>query len=352
MRSVEDDEEVQKRGIVGCMYCVGGGINFDLQLLRKVLQNALPVRFDSFHVCYDDPRLVPAFSLAMIIMGTRSRLRFRAHYGSPEECRCQLGTFGIPVAALPVSPRGDFNLENHRIFIATQRVIEAIKAKGPLGVAPKATKEPKEKSRFRQPILKEDDALVAVPQSDLNEPTGRGGFMSFSYMGFSLPQPSFASPWWSVVGAPNLPVVVVPPQGQLPLVPQSHMIGPTIACRPPAKFFESPAKPYVIYDPLPNDILLGRGIPIQQRPGNVRFREIIDTHKDKYEQGGKGAKVAAVAYIVHLVKEEGGRFLKEMEYGRSWVEVDEATALAKVNNAFRTQRQVRQAILRKDKSTA
>jgi hypothetical protein len=32
---VEDDEEAQQRGIVGCLHLVGGGIEFDLQRLQK-----------------------------------------------------------------------------------------------------------------------------------------------------------------------------------------------------------------------------------------------------------------------------------------------------------------------------
>ena len=113
----------------------------------------------------------------------------------------------------------------------------------------------------------------------------------------------------------------------------------------------------MIYDPLPNDILLGRGKPIQQRPGNIRFREMIDNHiiGEKHDQDGntssKFAKKHPTIYIIHLVKGEGGRFLKKLEDG-GWVEVDEATARAKVSHAFRTRRQVYQATLKKDKSTA
>jgi hypothetical protein len=352
MRSLEDDEEAQKRGVVTCMYCVGGGLNIDLQLVRKSgsLRNALPVRFDSAHVCYSDPRIVPFFSLAMVIMGTYTRMRSRAHYGSDEECQCQLSSFGIPISTFPVSPRGEFNFENHRTFVAMQRAIEATKSKGKeprLGVAQKAKKMPKEKARSRQSIVKED-VFLAAPQPDLNVPTGYGGLMGFSNFG-SLPWPSFANPWRSDVGAPNLPSVV-PLQRQLPVVPQSHITGPTSASRdPPAKFWESPAKPYVIYDPLQNDILLGRGKPVQDRPGNVRFREMLDKHIDKYDRGEKGA--GFTAYIVHLVKVGGGRFLVELEDG-GWVEVDEATAREKVSRAFRNRRKVLQATLKKDKSTA
>jgi hypothetical protein len=101
----------------------------------------------------------------------------------------------------------------------------------------------------------------------------------------------------------------------------------------------------VIYDPLPSDVLFGRGKPIQERPGNVRFREILDTHTELYDKSEKGAKSAVMAYIVHLVKEEDGRFLKELEDG-GWVEVDEATAQAKVGRAFRTRRSALRATLK------
>jgi hypothetical protein len=351
MRSVEDDEEAQKRGVVGCMYTVGsGGIDLDLKLIRKVgnLRNALPARFESFHVCYNDRRMSLIFSIGMIIMGTRSRMRFRAHYGSDEECQCKLSTFGIPILALPVSPGGEFNLVSHRTFMAIERSIEATKSEWLVGVAQKGEKMPEEKARLRQPIIKEN-VFVVVPQPVLYDPTEDRGFISLNNWG-SLPLPSFANPWWNIVGAPNLPPVV-PPHRQLAVVPQSHTTKPTSASRPPAKICESPAKSYVIHDPWPSDVLFGRGKPIQQRPGNVRFREIIDRHIDKYEeQGVNGTKVVASAYVVHLVKEEGGRFLKELKDG-GFVEVDEATARAKTSHAFRTRRQLLQATLKKDKST-
>jgi hypothetical protein len=342
MRSVEKDEDVQKRGVVGCAYNVVSGLNFDVQLVRKWgrLRNVLPLRFDSAHVCYNDQRVVPVVSLAIFIMQTHTRVRLRTHYGSDMECQIQLSSFGIPISALPVSPRGEFNLKNHRAFVATQRAIEAttFKGKGPLGVAQK----PEEKASSIQPIF-EEKVVVAAPHPDLNGPTGYERLMSFSNLGFS-------NPLCSVVGAPNL-LPRVPPQSQLPVVPQSHIAAPTSVSRSQAKIYESPAKPYVIYDPLPNDVLLGRGKAIQQRPGNIRYREMVEKQMDRYDEGDRGAKYTVTASIVYLLKEEGGRFLKELEDG-SWAEVDEATALLKTSHTFRTRRKVLQAIPKKGKSTA
>jgi hypothetical protein len=253
----------------------------------------------------------------------------------------------LPISALPVSPRGEFNLENHRAFVAMQRAIEATtskEGKGPLCVAQKITQKPQEKASSKQQIIEEDVFVAPATQLDLNEPTGYASLMTFSKLGFP-------NPWWGVVGAPNL-LPRVPPQSQPLVVPHSHSItAPTSVSRSHTKLCESPAKPYVLCDPLPDDILLGRGKPIQQRPGNVRFREMAEKYMDKYEEGNRGAKYAVAAYVVYLLKEEGSRFLKELEDG-GWVEVDEATARLKTSHAFRTRRKVLQAALvKKGKST-
>jgi hypothetical protein len=72
---------------------------------------------------------------------------------------------------------------------------------------------------------------------------------------------------------------------------------------------------------------------------------------DEYDQGDRGVKYAIMASIVHLLKEEGGRFLKETENG-GWVEVDEATARLKISHAFRSQRKALHVALKKGKSTS
>jgi hypothetical protein len=341
MSNVEDDEEAQKRGIVACAYVMGEGLKLDLEIVRKTgkLRNTLPVRFNSAHFCYNDPLMLPVLNLGMFLMGTHTRLRFRTHYGTHEECLCTMSSFGIPISALPVSPRGELNLKTHRTFMAMRRAIEAKKSKGTGPLLPARAR--------RQPIIK--DAVVIAPrpiQPNINEPPGYEeglmGLMGFSSNSDFWPTlPCFANPWSSVVEAPNLTPMVPPKQSQRPVPSlQAHITGPssTSASLPPATFGESPAKPHVIYDPCPNDILLGRGKPIQVRPANVRFREMIDKHMGKYDKSEKDDKIIITAYILHLVEEEGGRFLKELQDG-GWVEVDMATARDKVSHAFRSQRQ-------------
>jgi hypothetical protein len=64
---------------------------------------------------------------------------------------------------------------------------------------------------------------------------------------------------------------------------------------------------------------------------------MLDKHMDEYEQSGMGAKVKLSAYIVHIMKEERRRCLKERKDG-GWPEVAEATARAKVSFVFHSRR--------------
>jgi hypothetical protein len=45
------------------------------------LRKALPMRVVGMHYCYDSFKMRPMMSLAMLVMGATSRVRFRAHYG-------------------------------------------------------------------------------------------------------------------------------------------------------------------------------------------------------------------------------------------------------------------------------
>jgi hypothetical protein len=87
--------------------------------------------------------------------------------------------------------------------------------------------------------------------------------------------------------------------------------------------------------PLANDVLLGRGRPFQEFPGNFRMTEIVDAHRDEYESVGKLQKTAISSNVVQLIKEsKGGRFLKKD--GGCWIEVTDDVARLKVSHGFRT----------------
>jgi hypothetical protein len=89
--------------------------------------------------------------------------------------------------------------------------------------------------------------------------------------------------------------------------------------------------------PALNDVLLGRGKLIQEHTGNRRFRNIVENHRDVYERTSALDKTLVASRIVEILKQSGGRFLKQ-QYGACWEEVDDDTARDKVGHFFRNKR--------------
>ena len=94
------------------------------------------------------------------------------------------------------------------------------------------------------------------------------------------------------------------------------------------------------------DVLLGRGRPLQEHPGNQRFRTLVDSYVEQYESSKKRKeKTELTELVLETIQREGGRFV-QMEEGSNgskssglWYEVSDAVARDKVSHAFRTQRQ-------------
>jgi hypothetical protein len=80
---VLEDEEIQKKGLAVVVYLVGAKKKLDRQAARRFasLASTIPFRYESGHICYDDPRLVPFFTVGMLSAGSFYRVRTRIHYG-------------------------------------------------------------------------------------------------------------------------------------------------------------------------------------------------------------------------------------------------------------------------------
>jgi hypothetical protein len=78
-----EDEETQKLGIVLLGYNMGAKSVVDRPAVWAIqkLRKALPMRVVGMHYCYDSFKMRPMMTLAMLVMGATSRVRFRAHYG-------------------------------------------------------------------------------------------------------------------------------------------------------------------------------------------------------------------------------------------------------------------------------
>jgi len=93
---------------------------------------------------------------------------------------------------------------------------------------------------------------------------------------------------------------------------------------------------------------LGRGAPIVNNPGNLRFRKLILADKERYISTSRHVVKEEIARkILNAVEERGGRFLRKLEteaerrrYNvpegqNAWVEANDAISVQKVKQALR-----------------
>jgi hypothetical protein len=97
-----------------------------------------------------------------------------------------------------------------------------------------------------------------------------------------------------------------------------------------------------ILRPKPNDVLLGRGKPIQDHSGNIRLRKLVDFHRARYLKARREVKSNIAEGIVRALKdgergdgENASRFLRRFEE-EYWIEVSDDIARDKVSHALRS----------------
>jgi len=88
----------------------------------------------------------------------------------------------------------------------------------------------------------------------------------------------------------------------------------------------------------PHDILCGRGNGVQYYPGNVYYRNLINSYKINYvsTKTGDKSKLCKLVYNEIKRRDPPGRFLKAADTkGEHYDEVEERIALFKIGQAFR-----------------
>jgi Arc/MetJ-type ribon-helix-helix transcriptional regulator len=103
------------------------------------------------------------------------------------------------------------------------------------------------------------------------------------------------------------------------------------AREPPGQLIERPHS---------NDVLLGRGRPLQRHPGNVRFHQTVNRYREMYVNAKKHEKVNVTRCVVNEVSmpssaAPGARFLRRAESGRYWEEVSDKIVFEKTSHALR-----------------
>jgi hypothetical protein len=86
--------------------------------------------------------------------------------------------------------------------------------------------------------------------------------------------------------------------------------------------------------PRRDDVLLGRGKTIQEHPGNLHMRSLVESHFDRSKKALMGEKNILAPQIVATMKRCRCRFLKKKKDGW-WVEVSEKEAIVRVLRTFR-----------------
>lgn len=93
----------------------------------------------------------------------------------------------------------------------------------------------------------------------------------------------------------------------------------------------------------PHDVLFGRGTGPNENQGNVRFRGLLENHRNAYYASPSAKNKSDVVWqITREVKKNGGRFLEKVgsvkqqhRGGVSYREVDDSKAFLKTRGAFR-----------------
>jgi len=88
--------------------------------------------------------------------------------------------------------------------------------------------------------------------------------------------------------------------------------------------------------PRPDDVICGRGGKANTHPGNISFREEAKKLRTWYESSSKSEKFTISAFLVDVVRERGGRFLKrDSEVKGGWLEADSDDVRKKASQALR-----------------
>ncbi|KAG7343461.1 hypothetical protein IV203_021406 [Nitzschia inconspicua] len=92
--------------------------------------------------------------------------------------------------------------------------------------------------------------------------------------------------------------------------------------------------------PKNTDILFGRGSGIQNHPGNIQFRDLLEQNLGSYSTSDDAAKRRMVISLAdHMRRDLGLRFLKQAPDGVSWIPVTEkAVVYQKFYQTFRSLR--------------
>jgi hypothetical protein len=292
-----EDVEAQKRGMVFIVYAIGSQVSATSHnmAIGRVIQS-LPVRLISLHVCCDDLVTQTAATISSLVIGANNTIRFRCHRGTDLEVQYNLMTFGIPTRQLPVSVTGAIDVQKHLQFLDRRRRLESPSNNNKNNVGVNSDLLAWQDESWLSParVFGSDNAFQQEQQPQQNNRSRSEKF-----------------------------------GGKVPI---------KLPCYTSDIRLSGEGGGSEVNHPGPFDVVFGRGKGSQNRPGNVRFREIVSSCRDEYETSAqKGAKSKVVKRVVEEVWSRGGRFLRQEKDGL-WVLVEQEQVEDKVSHAFRNQK--------------
>jgi hypothetical protein len=84
------------------------------------------------------------------------------------------------------------------------------------------------------------------------------------------------------------------------------------------------------------EVILGRGKPAHDHPGNLRLHDVVDECLPRYNSSTKQGKTEISTEVVQRIKATSGRFLAQIK--GVWMETSDVDARDKVSHLFRNRR--------------
>jgi len=288
MKVLQDDEQTQLKGMIVVGYIVQCPTidicDMELNQHLATMTKAMPARFGAIHVCFDNPVLNLLLSTVLLAFSKDMRVRYRTHFGSHMEVQYDVtATYGIPNEIVPIDQSGQLKTAKFHQWLAQLADQESVAT-----TVNRSSSSPQARSS--------PPTEITHRQRPSNGQQGDGN--------------SCGS------GTPSMSTY-------------SSLSPPTVA----------PDNDDFVDVPFLHDVLLGRGRPYREYPGNCKLRELVDGVQKEYDRVSKASKTSLAMRIVMKVKQNGGRFLSRADdENMGWVRVGDEAARTKVAQSFRNNR--------------
>jgi hypothetical protein len=90
-----------------------------------------------------------------------------------------------------------------------------------------------------------------------------------------------------------------------------------------------------VIEPKDLDVLCGRGGKVNQHPGNMVYRKVVEYNKPFYQSVHKRNRMLVSQSIVQSILNYGGRFLTSTSKDKSWTTIEFKKAVQKTSQALR-----------------